>query len=805
MKNILKIMVLIFAIIQKLVAQEIPCNEKEITTNPDAPINDQHPNYLNNFDWRVSPFNAYYFDQHRTQSNPYVTGQGGVNDLFGHDDYKVEDGWELLYVDLGYDREGNISEQRSGNLIIILYNKYRSFIRVFTSITQISTADLIEIEFQIPPTSSYRTAILSSIDKVQKPLRYFDPSNIASNSQVFVNISPNQFLTHWYYADFHVNYDPCSCMPAGTNTGTPQLLFNYNLISTAKIDLTGTSTGTATMAEKTSTPTITSNWDRFYGNVKKVGETLESGNKMYKTFGSFSLEAKKEAEGKSSSPVKAKSGIDNIAMFLTSSAPILKNVPYVAEALAIIDFFVGGGKKKVGPTEVRFPPLAMELNHNFSGSIRSSPSYGFSELYIPGTVANEPVPPSGVSYDPKYPIYNEVLGVYTLLDKPVVDIYEGIYQRRFETVYFSGYQGQPGSSATISTDSLRRVFKINKESIKIALNPASNLSIKNIYIQLKIWPMEGFEPLSILKSNSFLNKSGNTLISDLIPIDCIENYPIFYDYNLNYEYQPPPMFGTPIPAEIEIGLSTILVFEDLQNNNYIHKNTWEIIPNKLDYAYPPDNTNPSVHEYNWFDKPEFIDLDFLHYFKLENLEIENTSISASQYVQDYITIGNTTITSHQLEIVAGEYIEINPDAEIDVNTNLYIYKPGINCTSQDFSMAIASQTDIINICNSNEYTLSRSRKINFEKNENTNIELIFNIYPNPANQFIMVAVEGAQDSEQEWVIDIQDLSGRIISSKSYSLKEDKVRIDVTAYKAGVYMLHTRAGTQSKVHKVVVQH
>jgi hypothetical protein len=39
MKNILKIIVLVFAIIQKLLAEEIPCNEKEITTNPDAPIN----------------------------------------------------------------------------------------------------------------------------------------------------------------------------------------------------------------------------------------------------------------------------------------------------------------------------------------------------------------------------------------------------------------------------------------------------------------------------------------------------------------------------------------------------------------------------------------------------------------------------------------------------------------------------------------------------------------------------------------------------------------------------------------------
>lgn len=74
MKNILTITFLFFVSLNRMTAQEIPCNEKGITTNPNALVNAEHPNYLNNFDWRISPFDAYFFDQQRTQSNRYVTG-----------------------------------------------------------------------------------------------------------------------------------------------------------------------------------------------------------------------------------------------------------------------------------------------------------------------------------------------------------------------------------------------------------------------------------------------------------------------------------------------------------------------------------------------------------------------------------------------------------------------------------------------------------------------------------------------------------------------------------------------------------
>lgn len=261
-----------------IVSQEIPCQEKGITTNPDYPVNEHHPNYSNTFDWRTNFFNGYYFNSMNPNiPNPYITNQGGVQSLYGTDDYKTEDGWELLYVDLGLDKFGEIAPYRSGNLVIVLYNKFRSIVRVFVAITQISPSNLLEIKFQISEESPYYTAIFSPADKVMKPLKLFNRYNSYSNSQNFINLHPIHGFTHWYYADFYVGYDPCSCMPVNGLQIPSILKLKFELIETATINLSGVSVGNITMLNKhLNSSSGTANWGKFFGNVKRLQSGLEA-------------------------------------------------------------------------------------------------------------------------------------------------------------------------------------------------------------------------------------------------------------------------------------------------------------------------------------------------------------------------------------------------------------------------------------------------------------------------------------------------------------------------------------------------
>ena len=96
----------------------------------------------------------------------------------GDNDFKPEDGWELVYMDLGVDSDGSPLSGRSGHIWFVLYNRYRSFMRFFVAIAdQIGPHQMLEIELSFEP-GGYYSALFSSLDKVQKPLRYFNNSII---------------------------------------------------------------------------------------------------------------------------------------------------------------------------------------------------------------------------------------------------------------------------------------------------------------------------------------------------------------------------------------------------------------------------------------------------------------------------------------------------------------------------------------------------------------------------------------------------------------------------------------------------
>lgn len=435
-------LLLFYALALPLAGQDEPCTPTGVTTNPDEPINDLHPFYRNEyFDWRLSEYDAQLDENEliRRMTNPNEYPGGGVYHLADAGDYLPEDGWELLSVDLGLDRNGNWNPQGAGGEIyIILYNKYRSLIRVFVAIAEVPENNLVEIILRM--NGGYNTALFASIDKVQQPLKHFDPRIVASNTQKFYNSAEGP--PNWFYADFPVNYDPCTCVPVEDQTS--EILLDVNLLRKGQIRLEGSSGGTIKIDKQSSTSSSNDYWKDFYGTVKNVSGTIKAGRKGYKDFDVFKKDVKGTADSTSASSSKKtdmKSGMDNLGSFLTDNIPGLKFVPYASEALAIIDFFVGGGKKE-GPTKVIFPPMSIQLEHSFSGSLSFASPYFLRGIYTPGSIftpqnntANGDPKPNG---DEKYPIYNEILGAYTLLEKPKVEIYGGFVTRQYGSSHSSG-------------------------------------------------------------------------------------------------------------------------------------------------------------------------------------------------------------------------------------------------------------------------------------------------------------------------------------------------------------------------------
>lgn len=766
-----------------LSAQE--CDENNVLTNPENPQNPLHPFYENIFDWRLGSFECFYLNQFNSVPNPYLTGQGGVSHLFPHDDYQPEDGWELLFVDLGLDRFGDVSDYRSGNLVIVLYNKYRSFIRVFVRVVQMQQTDIVEMELSFDNLSpSYYSSLLGASDRVRKPLKNFDPEIRESGAQEFVNLNPNHGFTHWYYSDFPVNYDPCSCMPLSLDQEPPELRLKLSLVSESLIQLSGHSNGMATMVERnTINQQQQSNWNNFFGTSKKVQNSIEAGVKAFKTYSSFAINANRSADtlsGFKSSQIQ--SGITQLASLLSDDIPLLRHAPYVGEALAIIGTFVGAGRSN-SPTNIRFPPLSMELHHSFIGNITTSSTYGVSKFFLPGSVISAPSTPSNADYNHKYPIYNEILGVYTLLEKPKINLYNG-----FTRIYAE----EGGANAEIQ---IRQLIDIDGESIKLAINPAAKLNLIEAFVQLS-W-ITDFRNDDDTTKSVVTNHTGSSYdfiwASELIPLSCIDEYPVFFDFlSLKTRSKDPVTQKDRFSFIVDsIDFSLVLHFENENGDRIIHKSLWDtdVTPIQLHSGLqsPPDNVD--IH-YDWFSMPQFLNKDYSFFLLDDNLFLTSV-IHQTKRSKNSVTIEQAQISDNELEVSAGNFVEILPNTEVLQNSTIRIYTPALGCSNNDF--LLASNSEIESTCNSEEYLYlkipKRFSQDSIELDINHLDNIFIEVYPNPATDYINLNMNNFQNTSVAEV-SLVDLNGRLIYNKKLdNLKENNsFNIDLSSISAGIYIM-----------------
>lgn len=239
---------------------------KNISTNPDNPlneeflplINDWFPNngphtnnsFLNTFDWRwpnnievdlgmpwshpLNNFSGIY-----NMNNPFSINMGSDFAYLQQPenpelrDFHWEDGWELLWMNLGYFPNGDPinapsngtyfgnngieSEPTPANIpYFVLYNRYSGLMRLFANVW----FDNLNASFQDIVVTLQYTANSDESKNLSGILRHasgLDRTLDQATAITSVNSPrlhpPN--TSSWFVAEFQLGYDPCACLSEG--------------------------------------------------------------------------------------------------------------------------------------------------------------------------------------------------------------------------------------------------------------------------------------------------------------------------------------------------------------------------------------------------------------------------------------------------------------------------------------------------------------------------------------------------------------------------------------------------------------
>lgn len=434
-----------------------------ITTHPAHPVNIFNPVRRNIFDWRtetypivadpiipspiVSPF--YQGDNGNVQAFTYTDKQ----------DMRPEDGWEILKYDFG----GNLSaEGISTNRVIVpylvLYNRFLGKLRVFVARGSIGYETNYS-DISVALTGSNKSSVLDLHHGHLRALDMpFSPGELIGGARVLN--TPGK----WSYADFPMIYDPCTCEYKENS-----LLITVNNVSVSTINLAGTIYGTLVSNNGSSVSARPESDALSWNNLTKYGTNyvksynaaskfIEDGKKIIENIqgiGEENATAKKEALNRLGRALNEPEG------FMQIFRGGLQAVPYATFILSMHDMFAAGGTS-AGPQKVTVMPMTLNASIKLTGEIKRKTIYTDITLATPGSI-------TATTLNKNYPYYNEILGVFNLLETPKVSR---------ELTYRS-----PAGNPDWEIDFYGFKYKL-ASPVKYVINPASGLEVQDVQAAL---------------------------------------------------------------------------------------------------------------------------------------------------------------------------------------------------------------------------------------------------------------------------------------------------------------------------------
>ncbi len=769
-----------------------PRNNFQNAENPVDPI------YTNQFfDWTQDYFHNLNWQNTSgpTSANqPHNLPDNSTAFIYNNDDFMPENGWELLRFNKGYinyweDDEGIGTPNTTNNSVyFILYNKYRSLIRVYFMISPSQADyDYFRVNLKFKDIQMNRTAILSSAEKVIKPLIHFDPLLKLSSTYQFFNSS---YL--WYFADFTIMYDPCTC------DNTLEIEFELETVHEVEIVLNGTSSGQSAPIDILNSSNSVNNFNNIRGTMQSVGNNVQSGQKYFKDVSTFFGNIDDDTSGDPDTKDKMQSGLQHLNNWMgDNNLNFLRYLPYVGEALSLVNIFVGSQS-----SQLNIPPMGMELSHHFSGTLTDIIPRDLFTLQMPGS--------ANIQQNNRYPLYNEVLGVMNILDRPTVKSCTEITQ-----VFGTDYR-DAGRKVTKVTADYKLGVSLSEDDVDIIINPASELQLEEVFAQIQISFFNDIELGWIQNIGDIIRVDKRNFVTPMVPLSCFNEYAFFIDIQKEFSISKKGINFVEVDAILNktnnqafmqfLRSNSVVLTAVLKNNNgdrFLHRYTFQSEnteqPSVLDFE-GNETFAPGFNMYKNFENDPFwgssnlnwnmVGLSDHHVYSFEFInqsKVVKESISVESSIAHSQSNGNTT------HLVAGKKIIVDENSIIFPGVKLRI---GVNEMVCDPIIPTANISMVTEACNSIEYKNKAMPRIEIESNHtdflnNVVNEVTLRYYPNPATDNIFIASQNAQNNLNV-KITILDLQGKRVLDKRINLTPNNTEhlIDVQQLPSGLYIIET---------------
>ena len=449
-------------------------------------------------------------------------------------DISPEDGWELVQYDFGgkFVKTGLAAKSNEINNYphFIIYNRYNSKLRIFFLVPNAETFNGAYIRAIFGDkrfiNNQRKTALFGQAANTPPAIKNFNPETYLTSTTSY---QPSARILQWIYAEFDLAYDPCTCKIKDEAGANSKIQFNLCTQQITKVDLVGEGTsqtiniadpnspgGHNTGAEKTAFSDLLKQGQKHYNQwdeyKKYTNKALDQGYSLWSK--KLEKEFFKEYKGGIIDP---KTGllINDLATLKTTdlykdwlkadqnSNPTLnalktfKNVasviPYVGVAIGLVDYLASGGKKS--ETTVAAPSVS-HTKHEFkiSGTLDYTTTRNVT-LNTPGALAQEFTTINSSNDDngrfvhgtylksSEFPMYNEPLGVFNVLNEPkfeIVPMDKEVVRTNLEgTEIINGWWQKTDETHTIASKTSICEVRL-KEIPKFVINPAAGLELISI-------------------------------------------------------------------------------------------------------------------------------------------------------------------------------------------------------------------------------------------------------------------------------------------------------------------------------------
>jgi hypothetical protein len=435
----------LFMVGWQLYAQQ--CDEKHILTGPSgtysggviSPANPEQSANNSRFNWMLNPTTdgVQFRFTPVNGTTKYLLSPWHVSDpnidyynlaKGTNSDYKPADGWEVFKVNLGRLND-DVTMRLTPTLIpyIMLYNRYTAILRVFGYLDRTSDYHqmVITLNYDDPTLSNLLnvSALLSINDRLQQTL---DSKTSVNEVKAVTNYANNQYLFFW--TDFPLAYDPCACLYKSN------LTLQFKAITTADISLTGTIIGKVVPIAVPSSDF--SKATRFLSSVVNTATGFMTGNFANFASGASSIlgitnlnDGVQEGLDVFLNTLQAGLTIFQIqdSTSRTNTTKRLSDKEKVEKTLASISTYFSALGKSGATNSMALTATAVLNGKSIQDfSFQNSPirfsTPGSKDSHLNPQENYNNVTDANGNVRPEYVTYNEILGTFALLKKPVVNI-----------------------------------------------------------------------------------------------------------------------------------------------------------------------------------------------------------------------------------------------------------------------------------------------------------------------------------------------------------------------------------------------